>query len=187
MTIYKDLTDNELLNGLVQDDRLAFTELYLRYSGILLQYAARITRDEDEAGDLIQDVFLRLWEKRQTLLIHSSVRSFLYRTVLNHTLNRMKHLKVAAAYFASAESALEKGTLTSDAALLEKELRQQIESGLDRLPRKMREVFEYSRKQELSYREISEKLNISHATVASHIQHALRILRKGLGMLFSAF
>lgn len=188
MLNYRDLSDEELAGKLPGDDTRAFTELYGRFSGLLLRYAISVLKDEDEASDLVQDLFAHLWEKRASLHVHTTVKSFLYKSTLNRALDRIKHLKVAESYFSAFQDALDQGTLAADAPLLEKELAARIEAHLDKMPKKMREVFLFSRHGDLSYKEISEKLGISHATVASHIQNALRILRKGLNnFLFSFF
>lgn len=186
MAAYSTCTDQELTVLLKKGDSTAFAEIYERYWTLLLHHALGMLRNEDEAKDVIQDVFHMLWEKRTALEIHTSLAAFLYVATRNRILKQFRHGKVADSYLSTLQGVIEKGIATTDQDIEVKELTKQIEDGLNRLPEKMREVFELSRLHEYSYRQISEKLELSDNTVKRQISNALKILREGLnrGLFF---
>jgi RNA polymerase sigma-70 factor (ECF subfamily) len=186
MAAYSAHTDQELTVLLKKDDRTAFAEIYERYWALLLRHALGMLHQQDEAKDVIQDVFQMLWEKRAILEIHTSLSAFLYVAVRNRVLKQFRHGKVAESYLATLQSLMETGIASTDQHIEVKELTKQIEAGLNKLPKKMREVFELSRLHQYSYRQISEELDLSDNTVKRQISNALKILRESInrGLIF---
>lgn len=174
--------DQLLIERLKQGDEVAFARLYDRYWPILFQQAHRLLRDEDEIKDVLQDTFTALWEKANTLEPTVSLAAYLHAGVRNRILNQLLRGKVKDKYLASLVHFSTQVATPADFAIREKQLAQQIEDELDRLPDKMREVFELSRKDRLSYHEIGRKLHISQNTVKKQISNALRQLRLKLGI-----
>lgn len=183
---FSTLSDLELVGLIKEGHSKAFAEIYERYWALLLRHAIGLLKDEDEAKDIVQDVFKVLLEKGTSLEIHTSLSSFLYTSTRYRILNHFRHSKVAESYLATLQSELEPGLPSTDQIIEEKELTRLIENGLEKLPPKMREVFELSRINEYSYREISDKLNLSDHTVKRQISNALKIMRDSLnrGLLF---
>ena len=180
------LSDAELTDLLKGGDRVAYAELYERYWSLLLRHAVSMLRDSDAAQDVVQDVFQMLWEKRTTLEIHTAISSFLYAATRHRVLSSLKHGKVADRYLATLQNEIESGVASTDLKIEEKELARKIEEGLNKLPPKMREVFELSRLHEYSYQEISAKLNLAENTVKRQISNALKIMRDAVnrGLFF---
>ena len=179
MDQYGVLSDSELLERIGADDEYAFATLYKRYSGLLLAYASTHLRDVADAEDAVHDLFAVLWLKRHTLHIHSSIRSYLYRSVLNHILDRADRTRYYRRYLEAVQRKLESATPPAGEALLERELIQQFEAALHQLPKKTLEVFNYFRQHNKSRREIAEDLNLSTKTVNWHLQAVLKLIRKG--------
>lgn len=181
-------TDQELTTLVKSGCRKAFKELYERYWALLIAHAQTMVRDQDEAKDIVQDVFIMFWEKAPTIEIHTSVSSFLYTSTRFAILNKIRHYKVSQAYLSALQNRIEQGDCTIEENIIERELKEKFEAELKKLPAKMRQVFELSRIHEYSYREISETLKISDNTVKRQISNALKIMRTKLStILFSFF
>lgn len=162
-------------------DFSAFEALFKLHYKSLAQTAFRIVNDKDVAEDLVQDIFCKLWEKRSELQINTSVKSYLYQSTINHSLNYLKKLKRAEirdVHFYSSTSAEEN---TSDRLFAVKEMSERVQIAVNLLPGACRNVFILSRFEHLSYKQIAATLNISVKTVENQMIKALKHLRKHLG------
>jgi RNA polymerase sigma-70 factor (family 1) len=180
---YSALTDFELTRLLISGDSKAFIEIYNRFQALLYIYACKITSDKEEAEDIVQEVFTYLWDKRTTVVLKSSISSYLYTAVRYKFFNLLDHKKIRANYTKSFQDFLDEGEYITDNYIREKEFSQIIEKEIAALPDKMRQVFELSRRQNLSRKEIAEKLNLSEKTVKNQITNALKILRGKLDII----
>ncbi|MNR13600.1 ECF RNA polymerase sigma factor SigW [compost metagenome] len=180
---YSSFTDLELTNLLKSGDRTAFLEIYNRFQGLLYVYACKIIKDEEDAEDIVQEVFLYLWDKRSTIILKSSISSYLYSAVRFKFFNLLDRKKIRTDYKTSFQRFLDQGEYVTDNYIREKEFSQLIEKEIAALPDKMREIFELSRKNHLSRKEIAEQLNLSEKTVKNQINNALKILRRKLGIV----
>lgn len=182
MSKYNLLSDAVLSSLLKEGDREAFTEIYERYKYILHAHALNKIRDREEARDVIQEVFIYLWDKREVIYINNNLSGYLYKAVRNAILNKITHKQVQGKYLDSMKSFSIKDNIETDYRIRERQLTDFIEGEIARLPSKMREIFELSRKAHLSHHEIAEKLNISDQTVSKQVTNALKILRVKLGI-----
>lgn len=169
----------QLLRG---NDEAAFNEIYSRFHGLLFVYAARISGDDHEAADLVQEVFINLWDKRAVIGIDTSLKAFLYTAVRYKFFDRLDKKKVRADYMKRLQQFLEEGQYNTDEYIRYKELEALIEKGITALPPKMQEIFLLSRKLELSHKEIANHLDVTEKTVRNQVHNALRILRSKLGL-----
>lgn len=186
-SVYRRLKDEDLLLLLREEDGLAFAALYERYWDVLWRFAFNAMKTEEDASDVVQDVFTRLWDRRQTLHIHTSVSAFLYRSTLNRVITLSNRSKYAEKYVENLKKSFEEGDYTTDNQILEKEMIRRFEEGLENMPSKMREVFEYSHLEQMSYKEIGEQMGIAPETVKRQVKNALKLLRKRLDSSFLAF
>jgi RNA polymerase sigma-70 factor (family 1) len=182
MSRYNTLADMELADLLRSGDQAAYTQIYDRYQGLLYIYACKITKDENEAEDIVQEIFFYLWDKRINIVFDTTLSAYLYSAVRYKFFNLLDHKKVRANYAVSLQNFIEKGDIQADYSIREKDLTRLIEKEIALLPAKMREIFELSRKAQLSHKEIAEKLNISQKTVKNQVNNALKELRVKLGM-----
>lgn len=182
-TIYQSTPDHELIGLLRAGDRLAYTEIYNRYKFILHTHAYKWMRDREEAMDIIHELFATLWDKRESIQFSTSLSGYLYISLRNKIFNRVSRQKIESQYITSLQNFINRGDCITDHRIREKELSQLIEKEIYALPAKMREVFELSRKSNLSHKEIAAQLGLSDQTVRKHIQHALKILRIKLGLV----
>ncbi|NII23446.1 RNA polymerase sigma-70 factor [Pseudoflavitalea sp. X16] len=183
--MYEELSDMELVQLLKSNDEAAFNEIYKRFQGLLYVYACRITREENEAEDIVQEVFIYLWDKRTTLMLTDSLAGWLYQAVRYRFFDRLDRRKVRTDHQASLQDFLDQGAYCPDEYLRERELAQLIEKGIAALPAKMQEIFALSRKEQLSHKEIASRLHLSEKTVKNQVHNALRILKTRISMLFS--
>lgn len=181
MTNYTSYADSKLMNLLRAGDRVAYAEIYERYVFILLNHAYNKTRSREEAKDIVQEVFTTLWVKRESLEV-SNLAGYLFTSIRNIFLNQIAHQAVQDKYLQSMELFAANSEIP-DHLIRERQLTAIIEREIAALPPKMREVFELSRKEHLSHKEIAERLGISEQTVSKQVTNALRILRPKLGSL----
>ena len=157
----------------------SFEVLFKQYYAPLVVYACKYVTDMDIAREIVQDFFVRLYEKRQSLSIDTSVKSYLYRSVYNCCINYInqrsiqdKHLKSIILEHDEEEN------LESEMNTVE--LQQRIFDVINTLPAKCQRIFKMNRLEGLKNEEIASKLNLSKRTVETQISKALKILRKKL-------
>jgi len=175
-----ELSDRIILEHLRNNDEQAFEDFFRTYYQRLCNYSNTILNDMVQSEEIVQGAFLTIWEKRESIEIHSSLKSYLYRAVYNSSLNHVKHMKVQRKheqYFQNSNS-LEYENASEK--LMEEELDGLIRRAVDQLPPQCQIVFKLSRFENMSYAEISSQMNISVKTVENHIVKALKILRDKL-------
>ena len=158
---------------------IIFENIFKEHFKGLHAYAYTMLRDEQLAEDIVQGMFMKLWEKKDTIQIEKSLASYLYRAVHNDSLNYLKHLKVKAAHLAHEARSTGSYNNAPDNVSY-KQLEERLELALKELPEGCRTVFQMSRFEELKYSEIAAKLDISVKTVENQMGKALRILRQEL-------
>lgn len=174
--------DAELLAQLRESEHSALTEIYNRYWKYLYQSSFRILQDHDKCADVIQEVFVNLWEIRSKLFIKLSLKSYLYAAVKYEVLRQLRKQVINDDILDFIDTLED----NSNEELMEyKELQQQIDQIIEELPSRCQEVFKLSRLEHLTHKEIAEKLAISTKTVEYHIANALVYLRSQLGKTLS--
>jgi RNA polymerase sigma-70 factor (family 1) len=175
---YADFTDDILARLLRTSDEQAFQEIYQRHWQRLYRLALRKTSNTTTAEEIVQEIFLTLWDKRETLLIEKLeaylVSSAKY-AVIQHLKSRLtspQTLEIAHEQTAERQATEER--------LLLNDLRTALETGLATLPSKTETVFRMSRFEQLSHTEIATQLDLSEKSVEYHITVALRLLRISL-------
>ena len=179
--------ERELIEGLKNGDNWAYKQIYDCHYVALCKIAYSFLKDDFLAQTLVDDLIIHIYEKRETLLITTSLRSYLVRSVRNRCLNylQLKHQKVEI-NFSALDPTNDWLSSVSDpndyplATLLENELEQEIHQAVKKLPNECRTVFEKSRFEEKKHEEIAAELNISVNTVKYHVKNALSHLRKEL-------
>ncbi|MDB5151838.1 MAG: polymerase sigma-70 factor [Mucilaginibacter sp.] len=187
MIDYNQLVDQELVILLNKGDQMAYAQIYDRYKFILHAHAVNKLRDREEARDIIQEVFTYLWSKREMIQLCGNLSGYLYGAVRHAILNKIARKQVQEKYFDSLKVFSEQESVVTDHRIRENQFREYIEKEIGLLPPKMRAVFELSRKEHLSHKEIAWKLEISEQTVSKQITNALRILKVKLGVLICLF
>jgi RNA polymerase sigma-70 factor (ECF subfamily) len=171
---------DQLIATLQAGDITAFEMLFRTYYKPLCNYAYSFVQDKDEAEEIVQATFLSVWEKRDTLAIHTGVKPYLYAMVRNASLNILKHEKIKQQHVAGELAVAERSVESVTRTVMASELESRIYIALDKLPEQCRLVFKLSRFEELKYAEIAEQLNISIKTVENQMGKALKIMREQL-------
>jgi RNA polymerase sigma-70 factor (family 1) len=176
------LSDQEILTLIGQDDRAAFGELYNRYWQSLYQTAWNVLRDPESCMEVTQEVFVWLWDHRSGLQINS-LPSYLRAAAKYKVTDILRRNNVREACFVNLDE-LDSASLSFDEDPLElKELKEVIGQMSAKLPARARVIFELSRNEQLSNREIAKKLGISEKTVENQITIALKKLRVAMGSI----
>lgn len=171
------LSEQEIIGAIREGNERIFEETFRKYYQSLCNYANSILKEMDEAEEVVQNLFLSIWEKRSELEISISLKSYLYRAVHNHCLNRIKHLKVREEYQQYAVNFYDASYESVSQTVMKNELETKIEEAIKKLPEQCRLIFQMSRFEELKYHEIAEQLELSPKTVENQIGKALKILR----------
>ena len=174
------LSEIETLEVLKQGDKVVFENIFKNYYEKLCNYANSFIGDIDESEEIVQTTFIILWEKRKTIDIHTSVKSYLYQAIRNQCLNKIKHDRVKQTHFEyiSYQSEIESGD--GYQGIVGKELDEMINRAINSLPPQCRTVFNMSRFENYTYSEIAKELNLSVKTIENHMGKALRIMRMQL-------
>lgn len=166
-----------------------YKSLFRRYYANLLFYATRIV-GEDEAEDVVQDVFVELWRRKDTMKVGEQIQAFLYRAVYTRALNVLKHRDIMNSYEAVVLDIHKKRVEfyqpdSNDVVkrIEDSELRRKLGEAINELPDKCRMVFKLSYLHEMKNKEIAETMGISLRTVEAHMYKALKLLRDRLGYL----
>jgi RNA polymerase sigma-70 factor (ECF subfamily) len=173
---------SELSAKIRNGDRGAFELLFQAMYGQLCAYAERFVGDADNAEEIVQDIFVRVWQKREQIDITYSIKSYLYQSVRNASLNQIKHENIVREH-QQYEKAVGSVTDESD-TMVTMELEERIRAAVESLPDERRRIFRMSRDEGLKYKEIAEQLNISVKTVENQIGRALKSLRTDLADYF---
>ena len=181
MTDFSLIPDQQLIALLHDEDRGAYTEIYNRYSKLLYQHAYKKLRSQEEAEDIIHELFTVLWAKRFTLTPNESLSGYLFTAVRNRILDFISGKNVRADYISSLQHFMDNEIAVTDHRVRSNMLKDMINAEIALLPDKMRTIFEMSRKEQLSHREIAEILGVSEKTVKNQINNSLKMLRKRLG------
>ena len=172
-------SDNDFLLSAVQrGDQKAFDTLFRRYYPMLCAYGQRFVELED-AEEIVEDSLLWIWENRETLVIESSLNSFLFKMVYRRALNKIAHIDATQRADTRFYEEMQEMLQDTDYYQIE-ELTKLIEDAVAALPESYREAFVMHRFRNMSYKEIAETLGVSPKTIDYRIQQALKQLRTDL-------
>ena len=182
MKMYSEFTDSELVVLLKDKDHAAFSEIYNRYSMLMFYKVNQMIRDEEASKDLIQDLFVGLWDKPELIQQNNNLSGYLYIVGRNRVLKFIQRNKLKNNHIASLAKFASEVSLETLQDLDERELKIIVQREIDNLPAKMKIIFELSRKDNLSHAEIAKKLGLSDQTVKKQINNALKVLRAKLSV-----
>jgi len=177
MTLNKNTSDSELVEKLRKGNVEAFDAVFKKYGDRLFGFALKYLKSKEEAEELVQDVFLKIWENRGTLKKDTSLKSYLF-TISYHDICKFFRKKQLQ------EKLKEEIGLTTDALVNPDEqidyqsTLEQIEKLIEQLPAKQKVIFEKSRKEGKSTREIAREMHLTPGTVDNHISAALKFIRR---------
>lgn len=171
---------SDILLKLAADDKQAMETLFRSHYEEMCKYAFSILQDQYMAEDIVQEIFLRLWEKRKSLIIKQSFRSYLFSSTHNNCIQLIKHKCVIDRHCKETLQSAGKSSPKCDERLHLSELQKLVSQTLQSLPEQTRYVFHLSRTEGLKYAEIAQKLEISIKTVEAKMGQALKQFRSYL-------
>ena len=164
-----DFADDQLAVRLTNRDEVAFEQVFKTHYKNLYAYALTMLKDESDAEEMVQQVFFKLWERSENLSFSGSIPAYLYRAVHNESLNFLKHQKVKAGHQLHVAYSMKNRSEQAQSKMIRKELENRFREALNELPEQCRTVFQLSRFEDMKYREIADKLDISVKTVENHM------------------
>ena len=170
-----------ILRGLRQGEEASYRALFEHYYPVLVTFALRYVTDLDQAKELVQEVFIKLYQKREALQIAQSLKSYLFKAVYHQCLNTIKQAKLRQQH---QQQAAQERTDTDDTDhLVEAETIQRIYQAIETLPEQCRRIFTMNRFEGMNNQAIADQLGISKRTVETQISKALKLLRQALFLL----
>lgn len=170
--------DRDLIESISNGSQKSFEVVYKAYFEEVVRYAYRYLEDKDIAFEIVQDVFVKLWENREGITEIKSIRAYIYRSVYNSIVNYFSHKKVIRKHEKSAISELKRIELEDfEDTFYGYDNHDKLYEFINELPEKNRAVFKMKYFEEKKYREISREMNITERTVETHIRNAIRELR----------
>lgn len=178
---YLKTNDEQLFCYLQNDDQLAYKELYNRYWSFLLDSALKTLHCQDKAEDMVQEIFISLYQRRKTIVLEVSLRAYLCKALKFKILNEIRSKTVRQSY----QKAVFFGSNCKNdfsGNYETKELKNLIDQSVEQLPEKCKQAFLLSREENLTYKDISGELAISVSTVEKHISKALKSIKNNLNL-----
>lgn len=180
MRLSGNYNEKILLSLLAQGDHSAFERLFFTHKDRLYSFLSFLTGSESIAQDILQDVFLKIWLKRQNCELIDNFSSYLFKAAHNHAINGFK--RRGRVCMLITELSREPGaTVDTEHQILARELKVVLRRVIENLPAQQRKVFELSRNEGFKYEEIAERLGISPSTVRIHMIRALKNIREHIG------
>jgi RNA polymerase sigma-70 factor (ECF subfamily) len=173
----------DVVEALIRGDHRAFDTIYLRCFEPIRGFFGAIIRNEAQAEELCQELFARLWEKRDSIDPKLNFKSFLYTVAKTAALKHLRHRRVVERYEGYCQTADPGLVFAPDQSIVAHELGMMIDLSIDRMPHQRRAVFEMSRVERLSNSEIAIRLGIRESTVRAHLHNAIMELKELLTVM----
>ncbi len=180
MNLINGIDERKLIIRLSEGDETAFEILFRHYYPGLVIYASKFVQDRTEAEEIVQEFFIRLWEKHHKVKSSSTLKSYVFQSVKNSSLNYIRDKKVSLPIIEELVQKSNSELIFNQDLYVASELQRKIESAVNNLPEKCREVFLMSRFRNMKNDEIAQELNISKRTVETHISNAIKVLKTEL-------
>jgi RNA polymerase sigma-70 factor (family 1) len=176
--------EQDLLHLVAAGDEGAFKDLYHSYRDKLFFFILRITSSEAMAEDAVQDVFLKVWQKRLDLPSINSFSAYLYRMAHNHVISGLRRMARETEVLSEIRQEMQDEGREVDEALLFRQVQEKLQEIVKGLPRQQRLVYTMSREEGRRQEEIASSLNISPSTVKNHMTEALKTIRREMARFY---
>lgn len=174
------IDEHILVERMILGDKTAFELLFKYYYPGLVVFATNIVVNTDEAEEIVQDFFVRIWENRSALKTDNPLKNYLFTSVKNRSINFLKSAQVKKSVIDELKRQMETEIRYNPDIYTATELQQQLKNAFKKLPPRTAEIFTLSRFKGFSNDEIAESLGISKRTVETQVSNALKIIRKEL-------
>ncbi len=176
--------ESSLLKGIKNGDELAYNTIFNQYYALLTSFAFKYLKDLDASKEIAQNTFVKLFEKRDSIEITTSLKSYLYKIVHNSCINYIKSRAIEAKHYSALAGEVE-NTSDFNRFIEQTEEEYRIYKAIDQLPGKCKLIFKLSRFEGRKNKDIADELNISVRTVETQISKAIKILKLNLKFIVS--
>ncbi len=180
MNLPNKITDQELVIQIQKEEKFAFRELFNKYAPRLFKFAYSYLKNKEDAEELIQNVFLTIWLKRNTIDISRNIKAFIYTITVNEIYDLIRKRRIERVFQSHAslnQTGFEFQTWNS---VLRNELKNNLFHIVNRLPEQQQKVFNLSRMEGFTNDEIAEKMNLSKRTVENHLYRAIIFIKQSI-------
>ncbi|SHF39363.1 RNA polymerase sigma-70 factor, ECF subfamily [Mariniphaga anaerophila] len=178
MANLKNTSDTELTYLINAGVKEAFQEIFERYAGRIYQFSLSYLKNEQDAEELVQDVFLKIWEKRESLDKSKNIKAFIFKVAVNSIYDFIRRKNVENAFRDFSRANFEKQSDNTWHQVIFDEMSDNLETLIKQMPPERQRVFRLSREEGLSNEEIASKLNISKRTAENQLYRATTFLKK---------
>ncbi len=179
MTLNISNSDYNLVEKLRKGDLEAFNQIFQKYGDRIFGFALKYLKSKEETEELVQDVFLKIWENRKKLKKESSLKSYLFMIAYHNMCKTFKKKQIHEKFKNEIENVSGKSVNLEDHMEYKSTL-EQVDQLIEKLPEKQRIIFIKSRKEGKSTREIADEMNLAPGTIDNQISSALKFLRKNM-------
>ncbi|GHS95214.1 DNA-directed RNA polymerase sigma-70 factor [Bacteroidia bacterium] len=188
---YKESEEIELLSLVKEEDQHAFTSLFHAYKDKLLGFLLPITGSREESEDIVQDVFMKIWQDRKNAAKIKNPNAYIFKIAQNQMIDNLRKFSREKISLSDIETDVEESNAKPDNILFEKECRLLFQNAVNQLSSQQKKIYQYHREQGISLKEIAKEMNLSLSTVQNHMNKALKniqnYLAKNYPILFVFF
>jgi RNA polymerase sigma-70 factor (ECF subfamily) len=181
MSRYAAHTDEQLVPLLNEGDRAAFSAIYNRHFRLMFRYVYSFAKDAKLSEDIVQEIFFDLWQRHQSISIHSTVTKYLHRAAKHKVLDHIRSQAIRAGYAADLAAVMSSHSNNVDELMAVSDLQGTIEKSISALPPRQQMAFRLSRFEHVPIPEIAKRMQISPNTVQDYLTKTLAHLRMSLG------
>lgn len=178
MKVFEKISDSELARNINAGNKNAYKELFDRYAPRVFQFSLSYLKNKSDAEELVQDVFLKIWENRESLDQSKNFKSFIFKIAVNAIYDFIRHKNIENAFSDFTKNNSEIGTNETWHSVIFEDMQQNLQKLVVQLPEQQQKIFQLSKIEGLSNDEIATRLNISKRTVENHIYRAVSFLKE---------
>ncbi|MEZ5102897.1 MAG: RNA polymerase sigma-70 factor [Draconibacterium sp.] len=174
----KEIQDKNLASQIKKDDKKAFQELFERYAPRIYNFSLSYLKDKNDTEELVQNVFLKIWEKRDLLNASQNIKAFIFKIAVNTIYDFIRRKNIESAFLDYARLNYTTNENYTWHSVIFEEMQQNLNALLAQMPEQQQKIFRLSKLEGFSNDEIAKKMNLSKRTVENHLYRALTFLKK---------
>jgi RNA polymerase sigma-70 factor (ECF subfamily) len=178
LKLFENISDAELARKINAGEKNAYQELFERYAPRIYQFSLSYLKNSADSEELVQDVFLKIWEKRETLDQSKNIKSFIFKVAVNTIYDFIRHKNIENAFNDFARANFETTSNSTWHTVIFDEMQENLQKLVAQLPGQQQKIFHLSKEEGLSSEEIAVKLNLSKRTVDNHLYRAVSFLKE---------
>lgn len=176
--MHEDISDKELIEGIKEGKKLAFQKLYEKYVSRIFNFALSYLKDETKTEELVQNVFIKIWEKKELLDTSKNFKSYIFKISINEIYQFIRKKNIENAYTDYIKNNYKPDEDSTWHTVVLNDMLNKLRTLVQQLPDKQKNIFYLSKEEGLSNAEIAKKLKISKRTVENHLYRAISFLKE---------